>query len=266
MIYRVPDFDPEAPAVIVDVGNTTTAVATWHEDQIKSPLSVPTSDDSALCGAFTAHLDGMPKREPAAVVVGSVVPTALERIRAYVGETLDREALVVGDTIALPIDVGVTDAKAIGTDRVCAAAAAYDTLQSACIVIDFGSAVTVDLVNDEGTLLGGAILPGIRMQLRALHEYTAALPEVQPASPEHTYGRDTTEAMQVGVCRGIAGAARGLIEGYAKWLNRWPQVVATGGDLTFVAPLCDFLDTQVQHLTLRGIGLAYSKHLEALGK
>jgi len=266
MIYRVPDFDPESPAVIVDVGNTTTGIATWHQDQVKTPLSVPTADDAALNRAFIAHVDAMPKRKPAAVIVASVVPAALERIRAHVGETFDMNALVVGDTVALPIDVGVIDAKAIGTDRVCAAAAAFDTLRSACIIVDFGSAVTVDLVNDEGTLLGGAILPGIHMQLRALHEYTAALPEVEVASPEHAYGRDTTEAMQVGVCRGIAGAARGLVEAYARWLNRWPQVVATGGDLTFIAPFCDFLDTQVQHLTLRGIGVAYSKHLEAMGK
>ena len=102
-------------------------------------------------------------------------------------------------------------------------------------------------------------------QLSALHEHTAALPEVEPAIPELPYGRDTVEAMQAGVCRGLIGAVRALVEGYAASLNRWPQVIATGGDLKLIAPHCDFLDTLVEHLTLRGIGLAYTKHLEAAG-
>jgi len=150
-------------------------------------------------------------------------------------------------------------------DRVCAAAAAYDKIQQACAVVDFGTAVTVDLVDDEGTFIGGAILPGLKLQLRALHEHTAQLPTVDPAFPELPYGRDTIEAMQTGVCRGMAGAVRGLVEGYATHLNRWPQVIATGGDAALMAPYCDFLDNVVSDLTLRGAGLAYTKYLADAG-
>jgi type III pantothenate kinase len=99
------------------------------------------------------------------------------------------------------------------------------------------------------------------MQLRALHEFTALLPRVEPAFPELPYGRNTSEAMQIGVCRGVAGAVRGLVEGYATSLNRWPQLIATGGDVEFMAPYCDYIDTCVSRLTLRGLGLAYSRHL-----
>ena len=114
-------------------------------------------------------------------------------------------------------------------------------------------------------MLGGAILPGIGLQMRALHEYTAALPLVKPGVPELPYGTNTVEAIQTGVCRGIAGAVRNITEGYATHLNRWPQLVATGGDAELMMPLCDFVDTWVTDLTLRGIGLAYSNHLAALG-
>jgi pantothenate kinase type III len=71
--------------------------------------------------------------------------------------------------------------------------------------------------------------------------------------------------MQTGVCRGLAGAVRGLVEAYAASLGHWPQVVATGGDLPLMGPHCDFLDTQVSHLTLRGIGLAYTAYLADCG-
>lgn len=265
MIRRAPVSNSDMSAVVIDIGNTTTGIATWRKGEIKSPLSVGTDDEAAFDEALVAHVNALPKRRVLPFVIGSVVPTALERIRAHLEERKQNAVLVVGDRIPLPIDVSVTDAAAIGVDRVCTAAAAYETLKTECTVIDFGSAVTVDLVDEEGTLRGGAILPGIKMQLRALHEYTAALPEVEPAIPELPYGRDTTEAMQAGVCRGLAGAVRALVEGYAASLKRWPHVVATGGDLRFISPHCDFLDTLVDHLALRGIGLAYTKHLEAMG-
>ena len=264
-MIRAPGRDPKAPITVIDIGNSTTGVATWHKNRLKTPLSVDTGDERAFAEAFSAHLEALASSRPAAVVIGSVVPEALELICAHVSEQLDQDALIVGNTIPLPMDVGVEDAKAIGVDRVCAAAAAYDKLQTGCVVVDFGSAVTVDLVDDDGALLGGAILPGLKMQLRALHEYTAVLPEVHPGVPELPYGRSTVEAMQTGVCRGLAGAARWLVEGYAMSLHRWPQVVATGGDLPLLAPYCDFVDTPVKDLTLRGIGLAYTKHLAAMG-
>ena len=112
------------------------------------------------------------------------------------------------------MDVAVTDAKAIGVDRVCEAAAAYDRLSTGCTVVSFGTAVTIDLVDDDGTLLGGAILPGIALQMRALHEFTAALPEATPGFPELPFGRNTIEAIQTGVCRGLVGAVREIVEGY----------------------------------------------------
>jgi len=264
MIRQIRPVDPDAPIVVIDIGNTNTGLATWHLGTLRTPLSVPTGDAEALDQAFAAHVKAAPSRLGAAVI-GSVVPEALSRIRKHVSEVLEQDALVVGDGIPVPIDVRIENLKGVGMDRICAAAAAFDTLQAACTIVDFGTAVTVDLCDDDGTLLGGAILPGPRMQLRALHEYTAVLPEVTPGVPDCPFGRNTVEAMQTGVCRGLVGAVRGLVEGYATYLTRWPQVVATGGDASFLAPHCDFLDNVVPYLTLRGIGLAYSKYLAAMG-
>jgi len=262
MIDRLADFDPLAPAVIIDVGNTTVEMGAWHEGDVKNRVSIKTGDQQAFAKALTVYLDAMPRKQTPAVVVASVVPQALDQIINHVETTLDRLVLVIGDNVALPIDVDVIDPKAVGVDRVCAAAAAFDTIQVACTIVDFGTAVTVDLVNDEGTLLGGAILPGVSLQLQSLHKHTAALPMVTPAKPKQPYGRDTVEAIRVGVCSGLSGTVRGLVERYAGALNHWPQVVATGGDLELMIPLCDFLDTCVEDLTLRGIGLAYCKHME----
>lgn len=265
MTYRPPPFDPDAPVVVVDIGNTSIHMATWHAGRVKTPLAVPTDDQAAFDEGFEAHARALPRGRPAAIVISSVVPPVLERMRTQLTARMDQEPLVVGETIPLPLDVRVDDSAAIGVDRVCAAGAAYEKLQTACVVVDFGTAVTVDLIDDEGTFLGGAILPGLTMQLRALHEYTAQLPLAAVEMPPLVYGRNTVEAIQVGVGRGLAGAVRGIVEGYATSLNRWPQVIATGGDAAFMAPHCDFLDTLVKDLTLTGIGLAYTKHLAAQG-
>ncbi len=264
-MIKLPPYDPDAPVIVIDIGNTNTKVATWHEKNLKTVLTAPTGDIRAFHEIFVAHQEAAMKRRPASTVIGSVVPEALEKVRRHVLEVEDREPLVIGETLPLPLDVAVKDPKAVGADRICQAAAAYDRIQSGCTVVSFGTAVTVDLVDDEGTFLGGSILPGVATQIQALHEHTAALPKVEPAIPELPYGTDTQEAIQNGVCRGLAGAVRGIVEGYATHLNRWPQVVATGGDAALLMPLCDFIDTWTTDLTLRGIGLGYTNHLAALG-
>ena len=117
MKTRLPEYDPEAPIIVIDIGNTTTGVATWQMDRLITPLSVATGENAAFDEAFTAHLDALAPAKPAAVVIGSVVPKALKKACSYVSERLDCDALVVGTTIPLPMDVGVDDAKAIGGGR-----------------------------------------------------------------------------------------------------------------------------------------------------
>lgn len=260
-----PAFDPKAPFIVIGIGNTNIRVATCREDDLSSVLAVATGDADGFAKALDAHLASSTNPGACVLVIGSVVPDALERVNAHIFRTLDRHALVVGDSVPLPLDVVVEDPRKVGVDRVCGAAAAYDRIQAACVVIDFGTAVTVDLVDDEGVFLGGAILPGVQTQLSALAQQAAALPSVTAAVPDQPIGRNTEQAIQTGVCRGVIGAARALVEAYATELTRWPQVVATGGDLPVLLPHCDFIDTPVTDLTLRGIALAYQKHLIEIG-
>ncbi len=265
MVLRPPQFDRDAPVVVVGIGNTSITLATWHKGRINVPLSIRADDDDAFDQAMAAHQEAIAGKRPATAVVASVAPQVLENVQDRLTGAVRETPLIVGQAISLPIEVAGTYRREIGVDRVCAAAAAYEKLETGCIVIDFGTAVTVDLIDDDGVLVGGAILPGVRMQFRALHERTALLPEVEPAFPDHPYGRNTCEALQTGVCRGLTGAVRAIVEGYASSLNRWPQVLATGGDLEFLLPHCDFVDTPVAHLSVQGIGLAYAKHMAAHG-
>ncbi len=265
-MIRLPrDFDPDAPVLLVSIGNTNTTLAMWGEGSVSRIVATSTGRMDEFNEALAAMMDSFPPPGPAASVLASVVPSWLAEVRQRLEAALDRDPLVLGENVARPIELAVDQPTAVGMDRICNAAAAHDRLQRSCVVVSFGTAITVDLVNDEGMFAGGAILPGVRMQLAALHDRAAQLPLVEPAFPQNVVGRTTAEAIQNGVCRGIAGSVRWLVETYATEIHHWPQVVATGGDAVFMAPHCDFLDNVVADLGLRGIGLAYAKHLTQMG-
>jgi type III pantothenate kinase len=158
------------------------------------------------------------------------------------------------------MSLAVEHPERVGIDRVCSAAAAYDVIGRACVAASFGTAITIDCVNDEGVFMGGAILPGVALQARSLHEGTAALPLVKIEATHTVYGASTEEAITNGVLLGIVGALREIVERYATDLHAWPQLVATGGNAELIAGECDFVDNVVPDLCLRGIALAYRRH------
>ncbi len=167
---------------------------------------------------------------------------------------------VVGRDLPLPIETTLKNPQAVGTDRLCAAVAAYDRLGAACAVADFGTAVTIDCVDDGGVFQGGAIFPGLHLSATALHEHTAQLPHVTVEAPTWAFGADMREAILAGLFASARGALQMLIEAYATALNHWPLVVATGGDAAAVVGELEessLVQAIVPDLVLRGVAMAY---------
>jgi len=254
------DGDGRPDMVAIDIGNTRTAMAAVAGLETIEPCSVNTGDFDGLVEAAEAAWARLGSSDRGTVVVASVVPKVLEKLRSVVESKLDRRLLVIREDIPLPMDVGVENPDTVGVDRVCCAAAAYERLRQACTVVDFGTAVTIDCISDDGVFLGGAILPGLELACRALNQFTAALPLVAIEEPDDAIGRTTTEAIRSGVLYGLVGAVRELTERYATKLGRWPHLVATGGGAEMVAGACQFVDSVVPYLSLRGVALAYRKH------
>jgi type III pantothenate kinase len=161
----------------------------------------------------------------------------------------------------LPLEVALERPDLVGIDRLLDAVAA-NRLRSPtlpAIVIDLGSAVTVDLVSAEGKFLGGAIAPGIGMSARALHAFTDLLPLVETADLAEVppaAGTSTAAAIRSGVFWGGVGAIRELIEQMARGLSQRPEVFLTGGASPAVAEQLGPEALLVPHLTLAGIALA----------
>ena len=250
------------PIVVVDVGNSSTSVGLWCDSAVTKHRSFPTDGLDDLTAELKALIASSDQGGFTDVAIASVAPAALDPLRTWIRHELNLEPLVVGEQIALPIDVAVKEPESVGVDRVCCAAAAFERNKQACVVVDFGTAITVDAVDDNGVFMGGAIFPGVHLQARSLHEHTAALPEVTREKPDEIIGRDTTNAIRSGILYGTAGAVRGVVEAIATCIGRWPPAIATGGDAAWVAESCNIFDAIVPELCLQGVGLAYSRRLE----
>jgi len=257
------DSARQIPCVLAcDIGNTSVQIACVHGTRSSARASFDNDDLSGLGDSLAALWREM--GQSGKVAASSVNPEGLETLEAATREAIGQDVLVIGRDLPLPIETSVPHPAGIGTDRLCAAAAAYDHLGVACVVADFGSAITIDCVNSDGLFRGGAILPGLRMGAKALASRTAQLPEVQVAEPHWVYGQDTAQAIIGGLVRGARGALRELVEAYATEMGSWPVVILTGGDAHVICRdvnESELAQAIVDDLVLRGVAIAYYKFM-----
>ncbi|HOA74354.1 MAG TPA: type III pantothenate kinase [Phycisphaerae bacterium] len=246
-----------AHLVLVGIGNSRIAVASWKNDRRGAAQHFEITRLSDALDELQAIWNSFPAGVERAIVVSSVNPPRLAEFRTECKTRHLEPLLVVGDELDLPLPVDLPEPGKVGTDRLCAAAAAFAKVKSACVVADFGTAVTIDLVADDGAFLGGAILPGMAMSARALHEYTAQLPLVELSPPTEIVGKNTVSAIRGGISAMMTGALREITERYATDIGKWPPLIVTGGDAETIAAACDFIDRVVPDLALDGLVIAY---------
>lgn len=245
-----------------DVGNTAVHVAHVNGDCLTPQERHTIGDLGDLGGALARLWEAMP--EPKKLVAASVNPSGLKALEAAAAEATAVAPLVVGRELPLPMPTEVEQPNEVGVDRLCCAVAAYDRIGDACVVADFGTAITVDCVGPDGAFLGGAILPGLRMAAECLHTSTAGLPSIRLREVDWVFGKNTEQAILSGIIRGTRGALRELVEAYATELGRWPSLILTGGDARLVCPELGaegLVQAVVEDLVLRGVAAAYYRTL-----
>ena len=196
------------------------------------------------------------------VVIASVVPALTQRIEYSALQYLNTPAKVIGRDLKVPLKTALRDEATVGQDRLLGALAAFVNVEAACAIIHAGTALVVDCIDGEGIFRGGAILPGLMMGGKALHEYAAQLPttSLTPPTDDVPFGRYTQEAINLGLYIGARGAVRELLERYATALGSWPHVVATGGDAQALLGgpgESELVDSFVPDLVLQGVALAW---------
>ncbi len=249
----------------VNVGNTRSQFAAVVGDELQAVHQLPHDLAEALPAELTDAMSPLAERADAPVYVASVNDRRAEELATMLRSRFDREVVRVERDVNVPIGRRLDRETIVGVDRLLNAAAAYDRLQQACIVIDAGTAVTIDFVDGEGIFHGGAILPGGRLQLQAMHAHTALLPDVEFARPDEPIGHNTAQAMRSGVFHGIRGAVRELAELYAEHYGAYPKIIATGGDARDLFEGYELVEAIVPALTLLGMVVTRRRELEQEG-
>lgn len=255
--------------IAIDIGNTNIHIGLFLDDEEKSIESIAGKSQARLAQCLKSAWEQIPVLESSkenkrdgVIVVSSVKPAWTKIVRQIAANSLGEDILVIGEDIPLPMTCWVDEPDKVGTDRVVSAAAAYAVAQDAVVVADFGTAVTIDLVDANGIFKGGVICPGFEISAKALKENTAQLPNIKVTKPKAPYGKNTTDAINCGLYYSIVGALQEVIRRYAEEIGKWPQTVITGAGAKVIAGDCDFIDNYVPNLVLKGIVLAYQKYIE----
>lgn len=250
----------------INVGNSRSQFAHFIDGQPGELYAVPHDDAKGRREQLAAAYAPLRDMGDVPVLIASVHEAAAAQMTKDARELFGCEPIRIEKEINVPIGRKLDPETLVGADRLLDAAAAYDKLKQACIVIDAGTAVTVDFVDGQGTFHGGAILPGAQMMLNAMHEHTAALPEIEFAPPNETFGHSTAQAMLTGVFHGIRGAVRELIEKYAEQYGAYPHIIATGGNAKALFENYELIETIVPELTLQGMMITLRYRAENAGE
>lgn len=245
----------------ISVGNTRTQIGAFLEGKLEGSMSVSTGDEASLKAALKQQYETLTDAPEVFVLLASVSPAGAQAVEQAARGVFDLPIRKVEKDIDIPIGRQLDRESLVGDDRLLNAAAAYDVLKQACIVVDAGTAITVDLVDGQGTFHGGAIGPGANMMLQSLHQYTAQLPEVSFDKPVEAVGHNTSEAMRSAVFHGLRGMVRELAEQYAEAIGAYPIIVATGGDAPLLFEGYELVDRVVPDLTLIGLRVTLEAYL-----
>jgi type III pantothenate kinase len=253
----------------VDVGNTQTHLGVFGKGDLihewrASTDQRRTGDELALMfGEFLALVDLSFSRQITGVALSSVVPRATQELRDMTLKYFGFPAVVVEPGVKTGIAIKTDNPREVGADRIANAVAVHDLFpDEPSVVVDFGTAINVDVITAEGEYIGGAIAPGLDSSATALFTATARLPRVELVAPPYAIGKNTIACMQSGIIFGTAALVDGLVERVIDELGAEPRVVATGGLASLVVQFCNRVERVEPTLTLEGLRLVFERNFE----
>ena len=251
----------------IDCGNTNTVFAIWDRARFVATWRIAT-DHRRTADEYFVWLQTLMtlNRTEARItdaIISSTVPRVVFNLRVLCSRYFDCRPRVVGKPgCALPVAPRVDQGTTVGPDRLVNTAGAHDRHGGNLIVVDFGTATTFDVVDDDGAYVGGVIAPGVNLSLEALHMAAAALPHVDITRPDQVVGKNTVACMQSGVYWGYVGLVAGIGARIRAERGRPMKVVATGGLASLFQQGTDIFDVVEDDLTMHGLVLIHRHNRE----
>ncbi|HZC37831.1 MAG TPA: type III pantothenate kinase [Sphingomicrobium sp.] len=249
----------------IDAGNTNLVFALVKDGEIRARWRIATdarrtADQYAVWLHQLLELEGYHSADVSAVIIGTVVPRALHNLEVLATKYFDVEPLIAGEgAAAWPLQLDVDEPQNVGADRALNVIAAHAKHPGDLIVIDFGTATTLDVVDSSGAYKGGIIAPGINLSLDALVSAAAKLPRIAIEAPVEAtvIGRTTESQMIIGIYWGYVAMLEGLTERIKRELGKPVRVVATGGLAALFDKHTNVFDAIEPDLTVQGLSLLY---------
>ena len=242
----------------IDCGNTNTVFSIWDGSEFVATwrTSTETQRTADQYYVWLSTLMEFQKidAEITQMIISSTVPRVVFNLRVLADRYFNTRPLVVGKPeCALPVDVRVDAGTQVGPDRLVNTVAGDDLFGGDLIVVDFGTATTFDVVEDDGAYVGGVIAPGVNLSLMALHQAAAALPHVDISKPQQVVGTNTVACMQSGVFWGYVGLVREICSRIKEERQRSMKIIATGGLAPLFQQTDELFDAVDDTLTMHGL-------------
>ncbi len=245
--------------LVIDIGNTNTVIGLFKSEELICDWRIRTEKDTTAdeLGVIISHLFAGAHVSLAGVdktVIASVVPPVDRAYAAFCKKYLTHAPRWIDASAATGITIRYRNPSEIGADRIVNAVAAYNKYKTDLIVIDFGTAITFDLISAQGVYSGGIIAPGISIAAEALFQRASKLPRVDLLTPPETLvGFNTESSIKSGIIFGFAGLVDGIVNRIRSQDNKDWKVVATGGLATLIADISETIESVEPNLTLEGL-------------
>lgn len=248
--------------IAIDIGNTNITAGIFKSGSLIKKAKMPTHAYSLYEKKMKGMVgDDLDLKKGQEVIISSVVPVALCRLIVHLNKIMKAKIAIVGKDLKAPIKNMYKVKSEVGQDRLVNAFAAKKIYGAPSVIIDFGTAITFDVLSKRGEYLGGLIMPGIELSLSSLYHRTALLPRVSLKESKGIgiIGRDTENSMRGGILFGFGAMCDGLISRYKKILGNDLKVIATGGNAGLIKKYAKTIKVVDEDLTLKGLFLIAEK-------
>ena len=250
----------------IDIGNTNIVVGIYQDGKLTYHWRTATAahrmaDEYAMLVNNFFTFEGLRFADVKDAIICSVVPSLTATFSDFCARYLKIKALEVGPGIRTGMRILYENPRDVGADRIANSVAAQRLYGGPAIIVDFGTATTLDAINADGDYLGGSISPGIGIAAEALFQRAARLYRIQLTAPKTAIGRNTPAAMQSGILFGYVGLIEGLVARFKKEMGE-ARVIATGGLAEVIAKESTCIEVVDQWLTLEGLRIVYEMNAE----
>lgn len=248
----------------IDIGNTNIVIGCIEDDEIKFKARIATdrirtSDQYAVEFKNLLDLFGVRPDQVDDSIISSVVPPVFNSVRTGVYKVLGKRPLVVGPGLKTGLNIHMDMPSQVGSDRIVVSVAAMAEYRPPLIIMDLGTATTIDVVEPDNVYMGGVIFPGVRVSLDALTSRATQLPGISLEKPKRVIGKNTVDCMRSGMMYGTAAMIDGMVERIEEELGHCSTLIATGGMAQFIIPLCKREIILEKDLLLKGLNILYKR-------